>query len=538
MAESKISYNDMYTGVYPTVFKKINSSDITSTPFKSYKSWTVISGSSTSSCLPLNGIFSDVLPLLGSELTYNDAKNIDDSLQTIIYNSINHIFYKYKKQPFHTLGTTNLNNSPKFLYQSASILSFPYKKIGEGIRPASFTFTGSQFQTGLGGEPLLQIYSDKHGNLLSTTFPTNSIVGGVRFYEGFNEYFDTSRIPYESENVTYVSGVTSITNPGPMIPIGLAAEFSGLGYIKTTLNGEYSRDTNYAICFFASGSDFCNTFSGSKLLIAKASGSISQQYPFKIEVSGSQELVFSVSGGSVSVQVSQSISETDWMHVTCQKTGSMLQMYIDGALVQSASADFLTNTYDPTVESARIDNIDPLWIGGFKNSIQSVSGSIDEVRIFNKALTSAEIYNLQERRDYSGYELSLLQTNHVGNIFPKQGIAVISTLDYRFHDILQQSYTSSYKSTLTSYELGVVVKLDSGDFNLSLNQSLTMDNDITYHSFVSGSDFTPYITTIGLYDDAGQLLAIGKLAQPIKKPAGIDLNFLVRIDLDNNIIVG
>jgi hypothetical protein len=36
-------------------------------------------------------------------------------------------------------------------------------------------------------------------------------------------------------------------------------------------------------------------------------------------------------------------------------------------------------------------------------------------------------------------------------------------------------------------------------------------------------------------DDAGQLLAIGKLAQPIRKRPDVDMNFLIRIDLDKNI---
>ena len=80
-----------------------------------------------------------------------------------------------------------------------------------------------------------------------------------------------------------------------------------------------------------------------------------------------------------------------------------------------------------------------------------------------------------------------------------------------------------------------IAKLDAGDFNMSTNLSLTQDDDSTYHSFVSGSDFAPYITTIGLYNEAGQLLAIGKLAQPIKKRNDVDMNFLIRIDLDKNI---
>jgi hypothetical protein len=96
-------------------------------------------------------------------------------------------------------------------------------------------------------------------------------------------------------------------------------------------------------------------------------------------------------------------------------------------------------------------------------------------------------------------------------------------------------YTASYKSTKTINELSILTKLDAGDFNMSLNNSLTIDNDITYQSFVTSSTFSPYITTIGLYDDAGQLLAIGKVAQPIKKRNDVDMNFLIRIDLDKNI---
>jgi len=83
--------------------------------------------------------------------------------------------------------------------------------------------------------------------------------------------------------------------------------------------------------------------------------------------------------------------------------------------------------------------------------------------------------------------------------------------------------------------MGVTAKIASGDFNMSSNLSLTADDDQTYKSFATGSAFAPYITTVGLYDNAGQLLAIGKLAQPVRKRSDVDMNFLIRIDLDRNI---
>ena len=535
MADSKlINTQDTYEGIYPTVFKKIDSADIMISPFQTNKLWTVLSGSVTTSCLPLNAIYTDTIPALGSELTYNDASNLDGSLQTVTYYSINHLYYKYKDDPTKTYGPTDLNRTKKHLYQSESVLSFPYKKIGEGIKPASFTLTGS-FSGSINS---LKLHSDRYGNLYNSAFLTESIVTGVKFYEGFNEYFDTSKITYESNNVTYVPGVTGNYNYAGLIPLGLAAQFtSNDGYIKTTLPGEYSRDTDYAISFWIDGAEIYGVpFSGSRTIIAKASGSNVSQYPFKIEVktdyvSGYNQIVFSAKGGTQLAQISESIFNTGWTHFTCQKTGSRLEIH--NGIYKSGSFSFLTNTYNPLEVSARIDNDHPLMIGGTGTVNETLSGSIDEIRIFNRALTNTEISYLGDSNESN--QMSFLQTAQVGNVFSKQGIVVISSLDYRFHDILQQPYTASYKSTVTTHELSVIAKLDAGDFNMSTNATLTQDNDVTYHSFVSGSDFAPYMTTIGLYDDAGQLLAIGKLAQPIQKRNDVDMNFLIRIDLDKNI---
>jgi hypothetical protein len=544
MADTKISSEETYQGIYPSVFKKIDNSDVTINPFQTYKSWTVLSGSATSSCLPLNAIYSDILPALETELTYNDAKNVDDSLQTVIYDSINHLFYKYRTQPYNTLGPTDLNRTKKYLYQSASVLSFPYKKIGEGIKPGSFTFTGSAFLDGF-GLTKLRIHSDRYGNLYSSTFPTESIVTGVKFYEGFNECFDASRCNFDSRNVTFIPGIrVSYNTPSgnTFVPLGTAANFSNPGYIKTTIDGDYSRDSDYAISLFASSdTDLSIPFTGpNRLIIAKASGSNITQYPFKIEVNGNNDIICSIKGGTQTVQATTNlgifVSIDSYQHILFQKTGSNVELYINSTFVTSASATWLTNTYNPLAVSARIDNDHPLMIGGTGISGETFSGSIDEIRIFNRALSTQEISNLYNPSEFGASgEYRLLQTNHVGNVFSKQGLVVVSTLDPRFHDILQQTYTASYKSTLTSYELGVVTKLDAGDFNLSLNPTLTKDNDVTYHSFVTGSSFAPYITTIGLYNDAGQLLAVGKLAQPIRKRNDVDTNFLIRIDLDKNI---
>jgi hypothetical protein len=520
MAESRIINTETYQGVYPTVFKKIDSTDVMINPFQVYKSWTVYSASATSSALPLNGIYTDInnLPALGSGLTYNDLMNVDGTLQSITYYSINHLYYKYKDQPSKTYGPTNLARTKKALYQSASILAFPQLKIGEGIKAASFALTTTGYS----------LASDMYSNVYDTAFNTGLIVGEETLYEGFNEYFDTSRIKYTYQNVTYVPGVK--TSTGATSSIGYAAKFTGSGYIDIPIEGYYDRDHDYSVSLFISSSAFGS--GSNQLIIAKASGSSQSQYPFRIELSGSNNVIFSAAGStSFKTQITSSALSAGWNHIVCQKSGSSLKMHVNGILNSSITNSLLINTMSPFTASSRIDNTSTVKIGGYDSQSSNLSAVLDEIRVFNKSLTNANISALSDRSEGG----TLLQTANVGNVFSKQGVVVISSPDYRYSGIMSSAYTASYRSTVTIHELSTIARLSAGDFNMSTNLTLTQDDDQTYFPFVSGSDFAPYITTIGLYNNAGQLVAIGKLAQPIKKRNDVDMNFLIRIDLDKDI---
>jgi hypothetical protein len=50
--------------------------------------------------------------------------------------------------------------------------------------------------------------------------------------------------------------------------------------------------------------------------------------------------------------------------------------------------------------------------------------------------------------------------------------------------------------------------------------------------FVTGSDFAPYFTEIGLYNKQGDLLAIGKLGSAIQNRNDVDITIKVRLDMD------
>lgn len=121
----------------------------------------------------------------------------------------------------------------------------------------------------------------------------------------------------------------------------------------------------------------------------------------------------------------------------------------------------------------------------------------------------------------------------VGNIFYTHGIITLFG-DSPFIDsyITSSNITCSFSSSFTIYETQYKCTIDSNEFNISQNPSLltgSIENG-NYQSFITGSDFKPYITTVGLYNEQNELLMIGKLSFPLPKSNLIDTTILINID--------
>ena len=176
-------------------------------------------------------------------------------------------------------------------------------------------------------------------------------------------------------------------------------------------------------------------------------------------------------------------------------------------------------------------------------------------------------------------------TNSIGNIFYTQGLIVITRA---LNDVLISNWDLSFKSTKTIYEHEYLLIVNEDEFNVSQNPSAVVTEGGEYTSFIdssgnthrvyskqpvkyirkksilengntldyrytssvsssthfagfehydlsssidsTGSFLTPFITTIGLYDDNCDLVAVAKLPQPIKSEKDIPVNFIIRFD--------
>lgn len=89
----------------------------------------------------------------------------------------------------------------------------------------------------------------------------------------------------------------------------------------------------------------------------------------------------------------------------------------------------------------------------------------------------------------------------------------------------------SFKSEYIIYEQEVRCKVGENDFNFSTNPTITSDNSGSIASFATGSEFAPYVTTVGLYNENSELLAVAKLSQALSLSSITDTTFVIRYDL-------
>lgn len=97
--------------------------------------------------------------------------------------------------------------------------------------------------------------------------------------------------------------------------------------------------------------------------------------------------------------------------------------------------------------------------------------------------------------------------------------------------ITNNQYTLGFVSEITVYQNEVRCVINENDFNYTLNPSANKAGSTgSYIDAVTGSDFHPYFTTVGLYNDADELLVVGKLSRPYPVPQNSDMTIVVRWD--------
>lgn len=171
--------------------------------------------------------------------------------------------------------------------------------------------------------------------------------------------------------------------------------------------------------------------------------------------------------------------------------------------------------------------------------------------------TTVQVLGLLDDGEGGLYTSGSNPRDYVGDIIYPHGMIIITDSDYitllnnawnigTTQTNLVLSWQSSHPIFTHNYHCRVRESENNFTYNptnLSSSIETTYDNDGYFYSSssivhkgdrkdnVTGSAFQPYITTVGLYNDSNELIAVGKMAQPVPKPANTDMTIIVKIDI-------
>jgi hypothetical protein len=540
-------------------FKQLDSRDTSITPFKAYKSWeyTTVDSIDSASIKRILAIKPDTRNLPGHIET-----NINS--QSLYWYNLNHVYYS-EDSPFY------INNN-RSLYVNANVIAIPQSKIGEGIKPGSVSFS---YVNDYISSETVNLLDDGKGNLIDTKLSqsiSNEIMN-INFHakafesnyinpinsfndvpSGSKNYFDIVNVSSNSKKISAVAQNTYVSYRNGYYSLQLSS-----GYIRVANDSDFSfvSDKDFSLSFWMYKKDnIASSYVVSKRTTAKtkilSKGKISIQdfnqnvskYPFDICFSDdANSLIFSTSDGSSISNLSASClnNTEEAIHVVYQKLSGSMQLYVNGTLSSTTLAP-----------SGNLNNEADIFFGSLGldangNTIRGAVCGFADIFLFDKGLTGNEVKQLSTRA--TGNDMTT-NRNTVGNIFYEHGIIVLSDTrriydqfdeGYLFRDTVPgfgdrifSSPVLKWNSTVTLYEHEYICKLREDEFNSTSNSTVRLNNvdsSDVLKPVVTNKDFTPYITTVGLYNDKGDLLVVGKLGMPIKKRDDVQLNILIRFDI-------
>lgn len=118
-------------------------------------------------------------------------------------------------------------------------------------------------------------------------------------------------------------------------------------------------------------------------IVAKGLGNSNAAHNYAIEVTNANIAQCVLGTGSSTLVVAELIAPVvvqTWTHVACTWNGATVRLYLDGAQVASVA-----QTLTPAANTA------PLELGRFGGGFDTMAGTVDDVRIYNRALTLTEV---------------------------------------------------------------------------------------------------------------------------------------------------
>jgi hypothetical protein len=203
----------------------------------------------------------------------------------------------------------------------------------------------------------------------------------------------------------------------------------------------------------------------------------------------------------------------------------------DGTVTGRVYSPLYDNFLDTTLDAKRYFPTASNSTIGVLSIPQYMYGDYIQPESFNFITPSGSYLDDGEGRLVSG-------STYIGNIIYEHGIIVLTGGERTRSDwdgeittfVNNTNVTCSFSSSYTIYETQYKCTVGESEFNYSQNPSVISGSNGTPWGYATSASFAPYITTVGLYNNQNDLIAVGKLAQPTPVSKTTDTTILINVD--------
>lgn len=235
---------------------------------------------------------------------------------------------------------------------------------------------------------------------------------------------------------------------------------------------------------------------------------------------------------------------------------SIKQLYYSNTLANDPQPYIVTDSQGNVIEGSQTANVNSRYDNYLQSGLSAIknfpTGANDVIAVgiipqslFGDYIVPGNVYtNIGgDTIDDSNGNIGEAGGDYYGNIIYSHGIIIITNQNVANNT--PGNYTVDFQSATTIYETQYKCTVRPDEFNYSLNPTLLSGSEFTNPvnsnglpvntsgdvvDFVTGSAFAPYITSVGLYNTNNELLAVGKLAQPIPTSRTVDMNIVINMD--------
>lgn len=524
-----------------SAFIKLDKQNVYITPYTAHKSFSIDSSSFEDTGIEKIYGESGSIPFSEGSTVYYFPTPAQNRYPTVgVYQSIKHLYYSgfsgsnYISHSYENYLHTTEHDNYRTLGSTVSGISIPKSLYGDSIKPGSIKLTGSLINAYDSNGYLYQSGSNekigdviyKHGMILITdenyyeavntiseslfTGTVNTLATGSFTNDSIGEIFPN----ISASNHTYSDGkVQSIIFTDILQDQGI---YKGGEYPEGYLTGSSENELPFIIG---------NTSKGDDAALAEAIENTSDVF----EITNIEYVINIAETTTDSNSLGQGVEFNEFT------SGDFIDnIALDTIELSGADANTLTNEPNETAYRYFYD-ITASFDYRYANIEAQPSSTITlESGTWPTGITTygrgritinGETYKVLSRDSATQITIDRPVTLSAGTSF--------SLISNQVFPSLPAPLTLEFKNTYSILTHNYNCKISQNQLNFSQNPSSYTNTEASGSIInnITGSEFQPYITTVGLYNDANELVAVGKLGQPMPKSQTTDMTFKVRIDM-------